>query len=428
MKRWTTSLILLAMISGSALAQGIPKSAYVLNTLGQNLSAINLQNGNVTLDALPLGLFANAIKIRGTRAYAVNSGVNEIQVINLDPLSTIGNINVGNGTNPWGMDFVNDSIAAVSLLFTDQVAIVDVNAGQVVQHISAGTGPQGVKYYNGKIYIAKSGFNGAGYDPGTISVIDASSFNLIDTYNVGVNPWDLDIDSQNHLVVVCAGDYAAVNGQMDIINLGTGNGINTIPFTTQLTSVGINSQDQCYIGTFGSGVMVYNLITQSFERDESNPLPGGPGIDFDRQDNIYITGFAQDSVRVFSPSHQKMAAYPVGDGPAGIAIFDPPATVIDPKARVTPDKYQLFQNYPNPFNPATTIKFRISDFGFVELSIYDITGRFVQTLVSETMGPGEHIVQWDGRDENSNVFPSGVYFCRLRLDNFSETQRMHLIR
>ena len=428
MKRWLTSLFLAAAISGAALAQGIPKSAYVLNTLGQNLSVINLQNGNVTLDALPLGLYANAIRIRDSRAYVVNSGVNEVQVINLNPLATVDHIDLGNNTNPWSMDFVNDSIAAVSLLFTDQVAIVNVNTGQVVQFVSVGSGPQGVKYYNGKIYVANSGFNGVGFDPGTVSVIDASSFNLIDTYNVGINPWDLDVDSQNHLIVVCAGDYASITGQMDIINLNIGNGTNVIPFATQLTSVGINKQDQCYIGTFGSGVMVYNLITQSFERNESNPLPGGPGIDFDQQDNVYITGFAQDSVRVFSPSHQKIAAYLVGDGPASIAIFDPSVTLIEPALAMKPEKFQVFQNYPNPFNPTTNIEFRISDFGFVELKIYDLTGRFVRTLVDEAMGPNTYMVQWDGRDSAGRSVASGIYLYRLRVGDYSEIQKMHLIR
>lgn len=427
MKKWNAILLLLSVFTTAVPANGIPKGAYVLNTLGQNLSVINLQNGNVTLDALPLGLFANVIKVRGMHAYVVNSGVNEIQVINLNPLSTVGNIDVGNGTNPWGLDFVNDSIAAVSLLFTDQLAIVNVNAGQVIQYVPVGTGPQGVKYYSGKIYVANSGFNGAGYDPGTVSVIDANSFNLIDTFNVGINPWDLDVDSQSHLAVVCAGDYVSINGEMDIINLNTGNGINTIPFGTQLTSVGINSQDQCYIGTYGAGVMVYDLITQSFERDESNPLPGGPGIDFDQQDNVYITGFAQDSVRVFSPSHQKITSYLVGDGPASIAIFDPPQTSVDPQVKEVPEKIWLFQNYPNPFNPSTNIEFRISEHGFVELDIFDLAGKRVRTLVDEIKGPGRYVVNWDGRDNGGRSSASGVYFYRLEVGEFIEIHKMHLI-
>jgi YVTN family beta-propeller protein len=323
---------------------------------------------------------------------------------------------------------VNDSIAAISLLFTDQVAIVNVNSGQVIQNVLVGVGPEGIKYYNGKIYVANTGFNGAGYDPGTISVIDAGTFLVIDTINVGLNPWDLDVDSQERLIVVCAGNYATVSGQMDIVNLNTGNVVNTVPFISSPTSVGINSLDQCYVGTFGSGVTVYNLITQSFERDESNPLPGGPGIDYDAQNNVYITDFNEDSVRVFSLSHQKIAAYGVGDGPASISIYDPSVTNIGFTNLTKPVNFELYQNYPNPFNPTTNIRFEISDFGFVSLNIYDLSGKLVRTLISETKRPDMYIVQWDGRDNTGRLLASGVYFYHLRVGGSSKINKMYLIR
>lgn len=428
MKKLRTSLFFVLAISVELLAQGLPKGAYVLNALGQNLSVINLQNGNVNLDALPLGALTNTIKIRGERAYVINSGTNEIQVIRLNPLATANHIDLGNNTNPWSLDLVNDSIAAVSLLFTDQVAIVNVNTGHVEQYIPVGTGPQGVKYHDGKIYIANSGFNGVGFDPGTVSVIDAATLTVVNSYNVGINPWELDVDSQEQLVVVCSGDYGSVTGEMDIINLNTGNAVNIMPFTSQLTSVAINSLDQCYIGTFGVGVMVYNLITQSFERNESNPLQGGPGIDFDQQDNVYITGFDDDSVRVFSPAHQKIASYLVGDGPASIAIYDPSITAIEPPLASHPQKFELFANYPNPFNPTTVISWRLSIDSDVELSIFDILGQPIRNLVNGKQTAGKHQVVWDGKDEHGKVLPSGIYFYRLQAGDFSEIHKMQLIR
>lgn len=427
MKKCIMILFLIAAIIGELFAQGIPKSAYVLNTLGQNLSVINLQNGIVNSDALPLGLFANAIKIRGERAYVVNSGVNEIQVIRLNPLATVNHIDLGNNTNPWSLSFVNDSIAAVSLLFANQVAIVNVKSGQVIQNVGVGTGPQGVKYYNGRIYVANSGFNGPGYDPGTVSVIDAATYSVINTYNVGINPWEMDVDSQGHLIVACAGDYASVTGELDIIDLNSGNAIDAMSFASQLTSVGINSQDQCYIGTFGVGVMVYNLITQSFERDESNPLPGGPGIDFDQLDNVYLTGFDQDSVWVFSPAHQKIASYLVGDGPASIAMYDPSTTAIEPPIEARPQEFELFQNYPNPFNPTTAISWQLMVNSVIELSIFNLWGQRVRNLVNEKQTAGMHQVVWDGRDDYGRILPSGAYFYRLRAGDFSEIHKMLLI-
>lgn len=428
MKNFGASLILVLVIVSNLFAQGIPKSAYVLNTLGQNLSVINLQNGSVNQDALLLGLFPNEIKIRGERAYAINSGVNEVQVIRLNPLATVHHIDVGNGTNPWSIEFVNDSIAVVSLFATDSVAIVNVSSAQVIQKVSVGISPEGLKYDNGKIYVANSGFNGAGFDPGTVSVIDAATFNVIDTYNVGINPQDLDVDSQGRLVVVCTGDYGAINGQVDIVDLSTGNVVSTIPFTSWVTSLGINAQDQCYIGTSGSGVMVYNLITQVFERSEADPLPGGPGIDFDSQNNVYITDFVDDSVRVFSTSHQEVAAYPVGDGPISIAIYDSGVTSLDLSDLSAPQSFALYQNYPNPFNPATVISWQLAVGNHVKLAIYNSLGQRIRTLVDERQPAGVHQAEWDGRDENGSLVSSGIYFYQIQVGDGRMVRKMQLIR
>ncbi|MBA4313035.1 MAG: hypothetical protein C0417_10445 [Chlorobiaceae bacterium] len=73
-----------------------------------------------------------------------------------------------------------------------------------------------------------------------------------------------------------------------------------------------------------------------------------------------------------------------------------------------PKKFMLAQNHPNPFNPVTNFEFRISDFGFVTLRVFDMLGREVATLVNEVKQPGVYKVSW-----NASEFPSGVYYYRL---------------
>ncbi|NIT59347.1 MAG: T9SS type A sorting domain-containing protein [Aliifodinibius sp.] len=85
--------------------------------------------------------------------------------------------------------------------------------------------------------------------------------------------------------------------------------------------------------------------------------------------------------------------------------------------------YQLYQNYPNPFNPVTNFGFRISDFGFVSLKIYDITGREVATIVSEKLPAGSYEYQWDARG-----FASGVYFYQLEAKGYNEVKKMTLMK
>jgi hypothetical protein len=105
----------------------------------------------------------------------------------------------------------------------------------------------------------------------------------------------------------------------------------------------------------------------------------------------------------------------------------------------SPQFYRLDQNYPNPFNPATTIRFTIGGVAalsgalssgvegplssHVKLTVFDILGREVATLVNEPKTPGEYSVQFDAGD-----LSSGVFFGQLRAGNFIQTQRMLLLR
>ena len=89
-----------------------------------------------------------------------------------------------------------------------------------------------------------------------------------------------------------------------------------------------------------------------------------------------------------------------------------------------PRKFSLEQNYPNPFNPATTIKYGIPKTAKVELKIYDFLGREIKTLVNnETKNPGYYEVQF-----NAGNLASGVYFYRLKTNEYIKTGKMLLIK
>lgn len=90
-----------------------------------------------------------------------------------------------------------------------------------------------------------------------------------------------------------------------------------------------------------------------------------------------------------------------------------------------PVKFSLSQNYPNPFNPKTKIRFEISSSSSAHtyLSVYDMLGREIATLVNEELEPGTYEVNWNASD-----FPSGVYFYSLSAGEFSETRKMILLK
>ncbi|MBN2411626.1 T9SS type A sorting domain-containing protein [candidate division KSB1 bacterium] len=92
------------------------------------------------------------------------------------------------------------------------------------------------------------------------------------------------------------------------------------------------------------------------------------------------------------------------------------------------DNFQLGLNYPNPFNPSTTIDFSLKTREQVKLSIYDILGHQIKTLVNQTLTPGFHSVTWDGRNESGGTVASGVYFYRIEAGEFIDVKKLTFIQ
>ena len=93
-----------------------------------------------------------------------------------------------------------------------------------------------------------------------------------------------------------------------------------------------------------------------------------------------------------------------------------------------PKDFQLDQNYPNPFNNETVMKFNLRKPAEVSLTIYNILGQTVRTLVEGRLNAGSQTVAWDGKDDKGNDLSSGVYFYQLRAGEVSETKRLVLLK
>ena len=85
-------------------------------------------------------------------------------------------------------------------------------------------------------------------------------------------------------------------------------------------------------------------------------------------------------------------------------------------------------NYPNPFNPSTTIVFSIASDMYVNLSIYNVAGQLIRTIVNENLPRNEHRVVWDGKNNEGSNMSSGIYFYKIKTKEFSATKKMVLLR
>ena len=98
------------------------------------------------------------------------------------------------------------------------------------------------------------------------------------------------------------------------------------------------------------------------------------------------------------------------------------------QAPPVPDNYFLAQNYPNPFNPITTISYGLPDPSHVKITIYNILGREVITLVNGDRPAGYHHSLWDSKSAQGIDVSSGLYFYRIEANNFVDVKKMVLLR
>jgi ABC-type Fe3+ transport system substrate-binding protein len=89
---------------------------------------------------------------------------------------------------------------------------------------------------------------------------------------------------------------------------------------------------------------------------------------------------------------------------------------------LVPEKSEsLIQNYPNPFNTTTTIRYKVTEPGFVSLKVLDAMGTAVATLINEKKSQGDYSIDW-----NASGLTSGIYFCRLQTGKFTDTKKLVL--
>ena len=103
-----------------------------------------------------------------------------------------------------------------------------------------------------------------------------------------------------------------------------------------------------------------------------------------------------------------------------LAIFD--------NAVQAPTEFSLNQNYPNPFNPSTSISYDLAKDAIVTITIYDLMGRSIKTLVDNKQIAGSRSVRWDATNNVGQPIPAGMYVYSIQADDFRQTKKMILLK
>ena len=95
---------------------------------------------------------------------------------------------------------------------------------------------------------------------------------------------------------------------------------------------------------------------------------------------------------------------------------------------LTSTEFILNYNYPNPFNPVTTISYKLPQAALVRMTIYDLLGRQVKTLINKTQDTGYKSVIWDATNDYGKPVSAGVYLYQIQAGNFVQSRKMVLLK
>ncbi len=160
-------------------------------------------------------------------------------------------------------------------------------------------------------------------------------------------------------------------------------------------------------------VQIYDPVTDTWRDGPPLPFPNAWMNAVTHGESIYLIGgndFVNGTDRVFrfSPSL--------------------PTAVRDVDEGGLPTTYVLGQNYPNPFNPSTQIAFELPTRSQVTLTVYNVLGQQVATLVNEQLSAGSYVTEWNGRSLSGVQVSSGIYFYRLQTESFTQAKKMILLK
>ena len=93
-----------------------------------------------------------------------------------------------------------------------------------------------------------------------------------------------------------------------------------------------------------------------------------------------------------------------------------------------PEVFALHQNYPNPFNPVTTLRYDLPEDALVNITIYDMMGRQVKTLINDQQTAGYRSIQWNATNDYGKPVSAGVYLYQIRAGEFVQTKKMVLLK
>ena len=329
-------------------------------------------------------------------------------------------------------------LAVPSPYGTIQAAINAASAIDTVL-VSPGTYGENITLKNGVIVMSSDGRATTTISSGggaVVTSIGMSDLTLLDGFTIngqgtaqyGLDSWSSYLRVENCSFVSCNSGANLRYGDMSTLTRNV--------FAGNSNGVAVSDSSRPF---FSGNVIELNTFAGIYNTAEPGPEVGGTLADAnDIMDNAYFQVFNLTAAAV-DADYNYWGGTCVGDSLFyGLVDYVPwtdethtetyteCGTGVDGPAVVKP---YLGPNFPNPFNPSTAIQYRVPSPGSrVTLSVYDLSGRRVRSLVNAYRSGGEHVAVWRGLDDSGREVSSGVYFYRLEVDGTSIERKMVMLK
>ena len=417
-----------------------------------------------------LGIHSDAVgHYHDGRVYIVNRwGQDNILVLDAMDLRTpLTQFSVGNGANPHDIEIVAPDKAYVTRYDTASLLIVNPQDGAELGEIdlSAFADADGLPEVSqivrvgDRLYLSCQRLDrNGGWGPADISyliVVDLATDTLVDVDSdaEGVQGIALSVANPNSMAVV--GERIAVGV---VANFGDRAGGVEIVDTATNRSLGLAVSEEDLGGDITSMVLVdqsrgYAVVADENFANSVRPFElssGAVGAPLENISGGFIPSLAVDGDRLIvadrgsfaDPASAGLKFYDAGTGaflsgpidtglpPQDIVVLSDAAvpTAVEETADSLPQEFAL-EAYPNPFNASVQIPFAVSQANTpVELTVHDVLGRTVRTLIAGPMDAGRHVLHWDGRNAAGEQVGNGAYLVQLRAGSQQAVGKVMLIK
>jgi len=220
---------------------------------------------------------------------------------------------------------------------------------------------------------------------------------LMGSCNLGGGSWVFDLAAAGHYVYVARGGY----GGMRIVDVEDPAHPSEVNWINGFWVVSVAADGNIAIMDDRTRISVYDVT-----------YPEDPRLVGYYATDEYITDMEIQGQHLFTTSGLEFRAYQC-DALSGVPSHP----------EMVPHEFALYPSYPNPFNAVTSISYEVPVTGLVSISIYNVLGQHLTTLVNDLLTPGTYSTVW-----NAANLPSGIYFCRMETMSHSQVRKLLLVR